>query len=221
MLRWRMLRHGAHHVNIWSLSGSSARPTSTRPCADDPLELLALLRQLADRAWLALLRMHVHVGARDVQVAADHERDARAVQLLGANCSSAARKRILAGKSLPPFGTYTDATVSLRQLHGHDAVLVVEGRMRERRTLRRDRLADVQADARVALCRRASSTSSLRSRTAQTGSWSGDALISCRQTTSAARASIHSCTCAWRARMPLTFQVAIFIVERALRFGHV
>ena len=30
MLRWRMLRHGAHHVNRRSLSGSSARPTSTR-----------------------------------------------------------------------------------------------------------------------------------------------------------------------------------------------
>src|SRR5258708_4960981 len=33
MLRSFMFRHGAHHVNIWSLSGSSARPVSTSPFA--------------------------------------------------------------------------------------------------------------------------------------------------------------------------------------------
>ena len=32
MLRWRMFRHGGHHVNSASLSGCSARPTSTK-CA--------------------------------------------------------------------------------------------------------------------------------------------------------------------------------------------
>ena len=41
--------------------------------ADQPLEELALLRALADDARLALAGMHVAVGARDVDVAADHE----------------------------------------------------------------------------------------------------------------------------------------------------
>ena len=36
----RMLRHGAHHVKRPSLSGSSARPTSTRPWPEDRLEEL-------------------------------------------------------------------------------------------------------------------------------------------------------------------------------------
>src|ERR687897_252088 len=33
MFRWRMFRHGAHHVNSPSSSGASARPTSTSPSA--------------------------------------------------------------------------------------------------------------------------------------------------------------------------------------------
>ena len=39
--------------------------------ADDPLDQRALLRELADRARLSLFRVHVAVGARDVQVAAE------------------------------------------------------------------------------------------------------------------------------------------------------
>ena len=46
--------------------------------ADDPLEQRALLGQLADRARLALLRMDVPLGPRDVQVAADHQLRGRA-----------------------------------------------------------------------------------------------------------------------------------------------
>ena len=70
MLRCRMLRHGGHQVNSSSLSGIERAADVHEPAADDPLEQRALLRQLADRARLALLRMHVALGARDVQVAA-------------------------------------------------------------------------------------------------------------------------------------------------------
>jgi hypothetical protein len=103
MLRWRMLRHGAHHVNRLVVVGLERAADVDEPAADDPLEQRALLGQLADRARLALLRVHVHVGARDVQVAADDQRPG--ARRSAANCSSAARKRIFAGKSLPPFGT--------------------------------------------------------------------------------------------------------------------
>src|SRR3954469_21699656 len=44
----------------------------------------------------------------------------------------------------------------------------------------------------------------------QTGNWSLVALISCRHSTSGCSRSMNSCTCACRARMPFTFQVAIF-----------
>src|SRR5687767_13421936 len=42
------------------------------------------------------------------------------------------------------------------------------------------------------------------------GICAGSALSSCRQTTSGLSRPSHSQNCAWRARMPLTFQVAIF-----------
>src|SRR6476659_6678888 len=42
------------------------------------------------------------------------------------------------------------------------------------------------------------------------GNWSMDALISWRQRTSGCSRSMNSWSCAWRARTPLTFQVAIF-----------
>ena len=58
--------------------------------------------------------------------------------------------------------------------------------------------------------RRASSTSSHPSRGWSRGTCSGVALISCRQRTSGCSRATHSATCACRARMPFTFQVAIF-----------
>src|SRR6266481_713961 len=49
------------------------------------------------------------------------------------------------------------------------------------------------------------------------GIWSGDALISCRQITSGRSLAIHSARhswrSGWRARIPLTFHVAIFMPE--------
>ena len=51
--------------------------------AEDPLDQRALFRKLSDRARLPLLRMHVHVGPRDVQVAAQDERQSRGLKLGG------------------------------------------------------------------------------------------------------------------------------------------
>ena len=104
MLRWRMLRHGAHQVNRPSLSGSSVAADVHQPAADDLLDQRALLGQLADRARLPLFRMHVAVGARDVQVAAEHEQPAVALERRGERVERL-EERILAWKSLPPFGT--------------------------------------------------------------------------------------------------------------------
>src|SRR5678815_422596 len=49
-----------------------------------------------------------------------------------------------------------------------------------------------------------------------TGNWSVVALISCRQMTSGCSRSMNSCTCAWRARIPFTFQVATLMRIRRL-----
>src|SRR5207253_11302078 len=45
------------------------------------------------------------------------------------------------------------------------------------------------------------------------------ALISCRQSTSGCSRSMRSCSSAWRARMPFTFHVTIFIGIRAQGSG--
>src|SRR5688572_495605 len=52
-----------------------------------------------------------------------------------------------------------------------------------------------------------------------TGSWSGEALISWMHNTSGCSRSIRSCSSPWRARMPLTFQVAIFITVARLSYA--
>jgi len=67
-----MSRHGGHQVKRLALSGSSAADVG-EPGGEQRLEELALFGTLADGAGLALARMHVHVAARDVDVAAEHE----------------------------------------------------------------------------------------------------------------------------------------------------
>ena len=80
MLRWRMLRHGAHQVNRPGLSGSSLRP-SHQALLQQLAEELALLRPLTDEPG-TLLGVHVHLGARDVHVAAEIRLASRLAQLL-------------------------------------------------------------------------------------------------------------------------------------------
>ena len=100
-----MLRQGGHHVNSWSLSGSSVRPTIDEALGQQAIEERPFLRQLADDRVLALLRVHVDVAVRDVQVAAEHERAVPRAATRPACAMSASRNRIFAAKSLPPFGT--------------------------------------------------------------------------------------------------------------------
>ena len=104
MLRWRMLRQGAHQVKRPSLSGSSARPTSTQPGRQHTREQRALVRALADGVRLALPGMHVALLARDVDVAA-HDEAAPPRRVAALYASIASRNAILAAKSLPPLGT--------------------------------------------------------------------------------------------------------------------
>ena len=76
-------------------------------------EAVAMIRSISARSsgsWpmalrLPLLRVHVHVGARDVQVAAQDERRGPSAATRRRSSSIASRNRIFAGKSLPPFGT--------------------------------------------------------------------------------------------------------------------
>ena len=65
MLRWRMLRQGAHQVKSASLSGSCSRADVVQAArVEDALEQRALVGPLADGAVVALLGVHVDLGAR-------------------------------------------------------------------------------------------------------------------------------------------------------------
>ncbi len=148
MFRWRRLRHGAHQVNKLSLSGSSVAPDVDQAAAEDALEEVPLLRALADRVPLALLRVNVAIRASDVQIAADHQ---RATGLAG-------QRRVLlhlpqkAELRLVVFPAVRhvdgcDGQVAGRRLD--DSRFVVERRMSKHRLLREATLPEVQADAGV------------------------------------------------------------------------
>ena len=152
MLRWRMLRHGAHHVNSPSLSGSSARPTSTRP--------RPRMRSISARSsgsWpiargLRSFGMHVEVGARDVQVAAEDEPAAR----------GARTARAYASERLEEAHLRREVLAAVRHVDRRDGQ-VADGRPRRCGSRSRtagcvnagarasDRLLHVQRDAGVAL----------------------------------------------------------------------
>src|SRR5581483_2736371 len=116
---------------------------------ENPLDDRPLFRQLSDRARLPFLGMDVHVGPRDVHVAAHDQVPA----------GGEGRRVVVHRLQEPHLGRKVLAAVRhvdrghgrVAELDDHDPVLVVEGRMDERRLVGRDRLADVQADARVAL----------------------------------------------------------------------
>jgi hypothetical protein len=93
MLRWRRFRHGAHQMKRASSSGCSAGEVD-EAAPQDAREDLALLLPLSYGARLALLRVHVAVGARDIEVAAERELSPARV-LSPTHASSASRKRIL------------------------------------------------------------------------------------------------------------------------------
>ena len=120
--------------------------------ADDPLEQRALLRQLADRARLSLLRVHVALGARDIQVAAEDERPSGVAARRGVGLQRLEEPH-LGGKVLAAVRHVDRGDGQIgRASTVDDAVLEVEGGMDEGRTLgSRCVLLTCKADAGVAL----------------------------------------------------------------------
>jgi len=113
--------------------------------ADDSLDERPLLRKLTDGARPTLFRMHVHVSARDIQIAAHDERPG-GFEFCGVGVHRL-EKPHLRGKVLPAIRHINRRDRRLRQLRGDDAVLVVELGMVEQRTIGMCRLADVETDA--------------------------------------------------------------------------
>ena len=105
---------------------------------------------LTDDAGLPFLGVHVHVGARDVHVAAHDERLSRGLRVSGELIhrlqESHFRNEVFASIR------HVDRRNShLRQLRGDDAMLEVERWMLERGRVGKRRGPDVQRDARVPL----------------------------------------------------------------------
>ena len=105
MLRWRISRHGAHHVKSLIVVGIERAPDVDEAVADDALEQCRAL-PAAGRSHVGLRSFGCtsRIGSRDVQIAADDERQ-RIGAHFGGEPSSAVRNCIFAGKSLPPLGT--------------------------------------------------------------------------------------------------------------------
>jgi hypothetical protein len=118
--------------------------------SDDPLDQRTFLRQLADRARLPLLWMDVHVGACDVHVSAQDERQTSAVEL-GRVRVQRFQEPHFRRKVLSPVGHVDRRDRRFGQAHADDPVLVIELRVMKRRTARMKRLANVKRNARVPL----------------------------------------------------------------------
>src|SRR5712692_6558453 len=116
--------------------------------AQQLLEELALFLALPDDARLALLRMHVHVGAGDVHVAAQNELAPLPVQLLrpGRELDHEAELRLIVLAAVRYVYRGEDEPAELGQ---HDARFHVELRMAERGLGVEQALPDVQGHAGV------------------------------------------------------------------------
>jgi len=117
---------------------------------EDPFNQRPFLRKLPDRPRFPLLGMHVHVGPRDVQVAAQHERQAGILKP-GSVCVEGFEELHLRRKVLTAVRDVDRRDGRLRQAHCDDAVLVIELRVMKRRPLGMKCLAHVEGDAGVAL----------------------------------------------------------------------
>jgi hypothetical protein len=115
--------------------------------AEQSLEQFPLLGELSDRARLALLRMHVHVAAGDVHVAAQHEIQAARAQP-GRISDQRVEERDLRVEVLPAVRNVHAGEHCVLDLSLDDARLVIELGMPARDVVR-ETGADVQADARV------------------------------------------------------------------------
>ncbi len=120
------------------------------PVPDDALDDRPLVGTLADDVWLALLRVHVRVGPRHVEVAAEDERPCRRLLLRGEQVERLEELH-LGGKVLAAVRHVDRGHGEARQARRHDAMLVVECRMVEVRALGERLLSHVERDAGVAL----------------------------------------------------------------------
>ena len=194
MLRWRMLRHGAHHVNISALSGCSVRCTSTRP------RLMMRSRSARSSGSCPVARGLRSFGCTSMSVratlrsphstsgcpAACELRRVGVHAPRGTASSPRSPCRRSARRSTPRC-TSASVAVTMRCSKSN-------GGWRNAGDSRQRRLADVQPDARVALAAVPVATSSPRCRQSHSGSWSSEALISCRHSTSGCSRSSRSCT---------------------------
>ena len=150
MLRAFMSRHGAHHVNIWSLSGSRARPVST-----SPLPMMRSSSARSSGSW-PTARGFRSFGCTSISVRAMFRSPHRI-----AGCPAACRSAVYCRERLEKAHLRRKVLAAVRYVDGreghaldgggHDPALVVEGGVVERGTLGREGLADVQADARIPL----------------------------------------------------------------------
>ena len=195
-------------------SPPAARASGRRPRGptEQPIEHGALVGTLADDAWLPLFRVQIEIGVRDVQIAAEHERLRRGRRLAAHWTSSRGSPswrrspcRRSARRPTPPGRRHSTV---------NDPRLEVERRMREARRLRRDAPAHENRDARVAAVS-VPAAPVVFGLEEQGRQLVGPRLVSCRQTMSGASRAIQSITWPARARMPLTFQVAIRAGEGA------
>src|SRR5574338_1053820 len=119
---------------------------------EDAFEQRALLRQLADRARLAFLGMHVDLEPRDVEITADDERRARRTKRLREPIhrfqeAHLSRKVLAAVRHVN--GRHAEPRVLEWQAGHHYAVLEIERRVRELRFFRKCFLPHVEPDARI------------------------------------------------------------------------
>src|SRR3569832_913777 len=108
------------------------------------------LRAMADHPGVALRRVDVDLRAGHVHVAAHDQLPADGPRRLGVD-GHCAQEAALAGVVLAPVGDVDRRDRHVPQVADHDARLVVELGVQEAGLIRSERLADVQADARVAL----------------------------------------------------------------------
>jgi len=117
---------------------------------EDPLNQCPFFRKLSDRARFPLLRVHVHVGPRDIHVATQDERQAGSLKFGGVRVEGFEEAH-LRRKVLPAVRDVDRRDRRLRQSHRDDAVLVIELGVMKRRPLGMKGLAHMKPDTGVPL----------------------------------------------------------------------
>src|SRR5262245_8898774 len=118
--------------------------------AEDLLDSGALIRALTNDAWAPFFRVHVRVCSRNVHVAAHDERRSRRLAF-GRKLPHLLEEAHLRDEILAPVRYVNRRNGYVRERHGDDAMLEVEGRMLEGWWIGKRCGADVKRDARITL----------------------------------------------------------------------